>query len=99
MPQQTELHDIIIRELDLKKLPAADQAQVVARISRMIEKAILAEIFSRLPASAKDEYEQIEATGDGVQMNTFLTHHIPGLKDLAANEIRRILNEYKKALA
>lgn len=90
----TELREILIKELGIGELPEEAQEEIVAKLGDVILKSLTVAIFDKLVGSARDEFEKVASKGDDALIQEFLEENVPDLHALMEEEVKRTLQNF-----
>lgn len=92
----TEINNILIKELGIGDLPQEAQDEIVGKLGEIILKSTTVAIFEKLSDEARAEFERVGKEGDPDLIQRFLSEHVPDMSELMEKEVRLILQDFKK---
>lgn len=90
----SELRDILIKELGIESLPEEAQEEVVAKLGEVILKSLTIAIFDKLSKEARIEFEKITEKGDYAMIQEFLEENVPDMHTLMEEEVKKTLQNF-----
>ncbi|MDO8604099.1 MAG: DUF5663 domain-containing protein [bacterium] len=90
----TELREILIKELGIEGLPEEAQDEIVGKLGEIILKSLTVAIFDKLSGEAREEFERISEAGDSDLIQEFLEKSVPDLHLLMEEEVKKTLNNF-----
>lgn len=91
-----ELRTILMKELGIESFPDDMQNEILAKVGEFVLQSLTAVIFSKLSATAREEFEKISAKGDDAIIAEFLGEQIPDFHTLFTSEVKKALELYKE---
>lgn len=90
----TQLREILIRELGIESLPEEAQDEIVSKLGEIILKSLTIAIFEKLSEDARKEFEHISAKGDNAMIQEFLEENVTDLPLLMEEEVKKVLQNF-----
>jgi predicted solute-binding protein len=94
--ENTELREIIIKELGIEILPPQAQDEIVAKLGEVILKSVTVAIFEKLSDEARAEFERISKEDEPELIQRFIDENIPDMESLMEEEVRKTLQSFAK---
>jgi hypothetical protein len=90
MPPIDELKQLIVSELKLVNVPAAEADQLVAEVSEHLFNALMLTIIEKLPDdAAREKFTHMAEAGDTAALKAYARSQIENFDELMATETRK----------
>ena len=93
------IRDKVVAVLELEGLPHAVQNEALDAVVEEILAALSLALYERLPSDARPEFMKLSEAGDARAVETFLRNHLPGLKDIINEEVKKEILSFKQKMA
>jgi len=85
----------IIQELGLEGLPEETQINLLTQMTESVLKRITIKVLERLSEADRQEFENVQASGDPDKVNQFLTAKIPDYEQMVSGVVAEFKEEMK----
>ena len=89
----------ILEDLGLLDLPEERKAELLDKMSDLIQKRVLLRIVKMLSDKDKNDLDKVLEKGDAVQIQDFLMSKVPNLDEITQEEVNDFKKEVKAHVA
>lgn len=96
MMNNDELRAMVLQDLDLSDIPKEAQDQLVTQLGEIILQSVVMTILEQLLPGARAEFQEISASGDHDQIQSFLEENVPNVHTLIQEEVEKTVGMFKE---
>lgn len=89
----------IFKELQLKNLSPKTQGEILEKMTELFLKRIVIKVLEILPENDRQEFSQIQESGNPEKMLNFLCYKIEGFNEMVEKELEEFKKETKQTVA
>lgn len=95
----TKIQKNILEELGLENLPEETQIKLLTKMTETVLKRITIKVLEQLSEPERDEFYQLQESGDTDKINDFLRAKIPDYDKMVLKEVKDFIAEMQDTIS